>query len=72
MCREDKISIWAQLNAGSAAQNGFNGGWFCGEGEKTAYELCKLCKFLNKKHLIALKEGEGPSCMRIGDFSQHK
>lgn len=68
-CWEDKISVWAQLNDDSAAEKGFNGGWLCGEGEKIADELCK---FLNKKHLIALKEREGPSCVHIGDFSEHK
>lgn len=36
-------------------ENGFNGAWLCGE--KITH---KLCKFLNKKHLIALKEGEAP------------
>lgn len=48
-------------------ENGFNGAGLCGE--KIAR---KLCKFLNKKHLIVLKEGEGPSCVHIGDFSEHK
>lgn len=48
-------------------ENGFNGARLCGE--KITH---KLCKFLNKKHLIALKEGEGPSCVHMGDFSEHK
>lgn len=61
-CEEDKISV-------SAQKNGFCGGWLCGEDEKMA---CKLYKFLNKKHLIALKEGEGPSCVCIRDFSEHQ